>query len=77
MECSVANCSNINLTSCQPLFSYDVYSNESEDYLMEEDLIDLYDEDGCFYTDLQRRTQRYETYMNFSLCMGILTIGRQ
>jgi len=71
-DCRAVNCSEIDLSTCRP-FPYESYSNESEEYLAE-DQINLYDEDGCFYTDMLRSTRRYETYMNFSLCMGILTI---
>ena len=73
-DCRAVNCSEIDLSTCRP-FPYESYSNESEEYLAE-DQINLYDEDGCFYTDMLRSTRRYETYMNFSLCMGILTIGK-
>ena len=73
-DCRAVNCSEIDLSTCRP-FPYESYSNETEEYLAE-DQINLYDEDGCFYTDMLRSTRRYETYMNFSLCMGILTIGK-
>ena len=73
-DCRAVNCSEIDLSTCRP-FPYESYSNESEEYLAE-DQLNLYDEDGCFYTDMLRSTRRYETYMNFSLCMGILTIGK-
>ena len=75
-ECKPYNgtmCHDINLTTCSPL-PFDPFSNESQ--VSQEDLDSLYDEEGCFFTHVLRKTQRYETYMKFSLCMGILTIGR-
>ena len=75
-ECKPYNgtmCHDINLTTCSPL-PYDPFGNESQ--VSQEDLDTLYDEEGCFFTHVLRKTNRYETYMKFSLCMGILTIGR-
>ena len=77
-HCERVNCSSINISVCTPVqfLPYEPLSyNSSEIYLSDDEL--SYDEEGCFYTDRLRRTYRYETYLKFSLCMGILTIGRE
>ena len=72
--CEIVNCSVIDVTSCSPI--YEPGPNTSELYLAEDQELDtLYDEEGCFYTDILRETNSYKTYMKFSLWMGILTIG--
>ena len=72
--CEIVNCSVIDVTSCSPI--YEPGPNTSELYLADDQELDtLYDEEGCFYTDILRETNSYKTYMKFSLWMGILTIG--
>ena len=72
--CEIVNCSVIDVTSCSPI--YEPGPNTSELYLAEDQELDtLYDEEGCFYTDVLRETNSYKAYMKFSLWMGILTIG--
>merc|ERR1712198_98764 len=71
----VSNCTDVNLSTCTP-YRFEIINGNSstQDYLTETELAELYDEQGCFYTEMLRRTHRYETYMKFSLCMGIMTI---
>ena len=72
--CEIVNCSVIDAASCSPI--YDPGPNTSELFLEEGLGLDtLYDEEGCFYTDILRETNSYKAYMTFSLWMGILTIG--
>ena len=73
-ECEIIECARINLTTCKLL---PPPVNSSNMYLSSDELDNLYDDDGCFYTEMLRKTYRYETYMKFSLCMGILTIGKE
>ena len=72
--CEVVNCSVIDADTCSPI--YEPGPNTSELFLEEGLGLDtLYDEEGCFYTDILRETNSYKAYMTFSLWMGILTIG--
>ena len=70
----VNNCSKIDLSTCSPIYA--PVPNTSALYLEDGRGLDtLYDEKGCFYTDILRETNSYNAYMKFSLWMGILTIG--
>ena len=72
--CEIVNCSVIDVDTCSPI--YEPGPNTSELFLEEGLGLDtLYDEEGCFYTDILRETNSYKAYMTFSLWMGILTIG--
>ena len=73
--CEIVNCSVIDVSTCSPI--YEPGPNTSELYLEEDqELYTLYDEEGCFYTDILRETNSYKKYMTFSLWMGIMTIGK-
>ena len=73
--CEIVNCSVIDVSTCSPF--YEPGPNTSELYPEEDQALDtLYDEEGCFYTDVLRETHSYKKYMTFSLWMGIMTIGK-
>ena len=55
--CEIGDCSLINITTCERNFQ-DLVNESSPDEADE-----IYDENGCFYTERLRGTEEYDNYL--------------